>query len=62
MATNCAKPLLSALFLQLFDLVLFIGGLIERISPHARTDLVCAHMAITTDVFDGTACLAVLPG
>jgi len=62
MAANFAKPLLSALLLQLFDLVLFIGGLIEHISPHARTDLGCAHMAITIDVFDGTACLAVLPG
>mmetsp|Transcript_61940 Transcript_61940/g.159885 ORF Transcript_61940/g.159885 Transcript_61940/m.159885 type:complete len:108 (-) Transcript_61940:167-490(-) len=60
MATTCAKPLLPPLLLQLFDLVLFIGGLAERMSPHARPDLDCAHMAITVDVFDGTAWLQIV--
>lgn len=36
-------------------------NLVQRVSPHARVDLARAHTAVTVDVFDGTACLAVLP-
>lgn len=42
-------------------LIKAIGGLVEQVSPHAQPDLELADTAITVDIFDGTACLAVLP-
>jgi tRNA pseudouridine13 synthase len=44
------------------DLIRQVGRLVLRTCPHARVDLERAGYALTIDVFDGTACLAVLPG
>jgi len=43
------------------ELITHVGRLVKRLCPDARVDLERAHFALTVDVFDGTACLALLP-